>query len=435
MKSPKNCDKLIKKEKGFCTMKKSLLSVIMILLTSLAFCACSSSDILSQNDDAQTIDEKESNSVIDNEQQNTIELSLKDKNTKKIIIELPEDFTATSYQRNLIPQKEFQFGEYIPFVEYAIDRYTIHNYINTRAFLTSGVSSLEEGQELYNKLNSKYLLQQPVTAETNENHDIERDFLFKSSVTDVSEDLSEIERTLFIDMQPDTQEYFLEKEWEVRRDIIKNDEVIKSQTQKHDFIEPKDFTDVSVITPKEYGYLLKKDVVDDSDFVYYSTHLDEADFDELFLYVYSLDDYKMKYEFVLPWGKEIQRDEKNSVYSDVVGITDNRYVTLEYHVVIDDVLYQSVYVLDMTNNIYTHIEDFAFNPVMSPDGKYLAYTSPVLDQGGARQDITNLTSMERGFYVKDISTGKTVFYPYKNARSTYCVKHWVLEQPLLNLIG
>jgi len=74
------------------------------------------------------------------------------------------------------------------------------------------------------------------------------------------------------------------------------------------------------------------------------------------------------------------------------------------------------------------LEYNAYNATLSPDGNYLAYTPPFYTEEGEIYD------KEKGFYIKEICTGKTVFYDYSDVitkhNNEYFFLGWIKENKL-----
>ena len=75
----------------------------------------------------------------------------------------------------------------------------------------------------------------------------------------------------------------------------------------------------------------------------------------------------------------------------------------------------SAYTYSIEKQKLCYIKSFAYDPIMSEDEKYLAYTSPHLDAWDMITTTNNLNKMQTGFYIEEIKTGKTVFYPVTNS--------------------
>ena len=67
-----------------------------------------------------------------------------------------------------------------------------------------------------------------------------------------------------------------------------------------------------------------------------------------------------------------------------------------------------VYLYDMQENKLTHLENYTYRPRLSPDMKYLAYTSNF--GGSIGYDIGEISPT--GFYIKNLEDGTTLFFEH-----------------------
>ena len=77
----------------------------------------------------------------------------------------------------------------------------------------------------------------------------------------------------------------------------------------------------------------------------------------------------------------------------------------------------------------TCLEDHAFNPSLSPDGKYLAYAA-FFGEGIGIENGEEI-SMKQGFYIKNLQNDTTVFFE----DTAGYIAGWVDEQILMETIG
>ena len=101
-----------------------------------------------------------------------------------------------------------------------------------------------------------------------------------------------------------------------------------------------------------------------------------------------------------------------SIHSLLDAVLDNKYIIFEG--INPENRFQALFSYNIETKESEVLATFVYNYSISPDGKYLAYSSPV----GESADIadishhfgSNVLSMKKGFYVKNLENGQTTFY-------------------------
>ena len=91
----------------------------------------------------------------------------------------------------------------------------------------------------------------------------------------------------------------------------------------------------------------------------------------------------------------------------------------------------ATYLYNSETNQSEFLGNHFFEASLSPDGKYIAYTSPI-GQLGDMLSAKDYSSEEHGFYMKNLENGKTVFYTCSNECNPYhgyhCISAWAKNQ-------
>ncbi len=389
--------------------------------------------------------------------ENIIMLPEADENTKYITIEFPEDFPEEPYtEPNLVSPEEFEWGEYVPFVRYEADRYNRREFFEKYAFLTESAVTLEDGNEIYNNLNNKYLAEYDIpdrnilfgsgkTYIESKNFDI-KDMLFKSRIIHVSEDMQTIGRfSLILPHSQIETENLIDADWHSKFELISDNKTVYSEESNIVI----NYTSGIYNKYENWKYqLLSNDLwfegINNSSLVYVSnnsviieinSHTDNENEQGIY-YVYSIDDKKLLYTLQLKSKAFNCDDTEIRETIDIEQIIDDRYLLLECCKIYNDLdgFYSAHYLYDMQTQKTRLLRAFAENAVISPDGNYLAYTDAVSE---IEQFENNLIAMKRGFYITELDTGNTTFFDYSEDRyfgSEHFVQGWVNKKALIKVI-
>ena len=144
--------------------------------------------------------------------------------------------------------------------------------------------------------------------------------------------------------------------------------------------------------------------------------------------IYTVTGMKMLYEITT--AREISAKQGREVR--IVQVVQGRYLLLWVSVGTNEpfIYYDSVYLYDLQTGTMTLLEKYAYQPSLSPDGKYLAYTAPFGEDTGIQNG--EAITMARGYYIKNLENGTTTFFT-DDKQGLPC--GWVDEQILLQTIG
>jgi len=144
--------------------------------------------------------------------------------------------------------------------------------------------------------------------------------------------------------------------------------------------------------------------------------------------IYSLDKNRLLYRiafdfFNTPLGKGY----------DLFQLLDERYlVMIIYNEYLDEEggYCHNVYLFDLETEEMTRINGYSYNPLLSPDRKYLIYTDAPFASTPVNDIVNYSYNMLPGFYVKNLETGETTFY-----EEGFCAPlSWIEKDALNNLL-
>ena len=375
-----------------------------------------------------------------------------DAETVSLSVPFPADFPTQLYTPEPLTDLDaFKWGQYVPFVQCNGQPYSRHAYYYDAGFITSSCTSLRDACLLYDKLNDLYLTEseiidvkfenasyaKPVTQEpyTILGRPMFVDILFRSHIVSLSPDLSRVGKVTFL-FQGDDQPKFLDKPewWQDQYDIYQDGVLVQSDRMDQKGLEDSFFYDHygSYFETRQSG--LGKTVpsyvqADGERRVLATTN------EQLAIYrdypnhygVYSVEDMKLLYEITF----EDERSEAGSRTMEIEQVVQDRYLLLSVSEGTNDpfTYFDCAYLYDLQTGAMTYLEDHAYYPSLSPDGKYLAYTAPLEPDLGIQNDQE--IPMERGFYIKNLQNDTTVFF----ADTKGYIAGWVDEQILMQTIS
>lgn len=303
----------------------------------------------------------------------------------------------------------FEFNEYIPFVKYSISSIRTISTIYDYAFLGEGVESLVDGNFYYELLNNQY----------NEHYKL--DYNIKSDLGFASKDILKIfsmSRVIYISNDGKVivtmailknKDISKNSQWNCKLDIFKDRKLIYSfNTDIEDlydfsvmeemlFLENnilfKEYeTDNVILTCINYsnGKIVKIRLDKFINNIEIKNNQDSIIFENIYentYYIYSINEMKLKYVV----------NFKGIVHQ---YLNDELLVT-----VFDDNLKdRSILLINLKNTSIRYLGSDIFFPTISPDKKYLSYTT---DNGiGVEYNKNN----QEGFFIKNLETEETVFY-------------------------
>ncbi|MBE6681866.1 MAG: hypothetical protein E7600_06255 [Ruminococcaceae bacterium] len=461
--------------KRFCYITFAVVLVLFL------FSACKS-DVENENSDDLKIDidntNEESISLeidVDNNDENaedvyktnTVNSSefvfSKDENTRIITINFSEEIFDDTYDfAPIVSQSEFEYGEYVPFVRYAEgDGYAEAGSAGSMpfysyAFLTEDTESLNDGKEIHKKLNSEFLVQNNLSEEdlpcvhpfffSENDKDRALEFYNNSRVIYVSEDAKTVGNFMLIPNENKEESVlipFSHYKYQIYRDG-KNVETLIKETGEY----YESYMDGGILSGDNWGtrysyvsedspaykvevpYAERIFVNNNSNAVMFA---DSEHFNGGKLYICSPDEKRMVYEITMPTmaGSVAEGHYK------VEQLIDSRFllISLMREFPVNGRPHKANYLsilYDLENGTYEILEDCVSNPVISPDGKYMAFIRTIANKEGFGYSTL-------GFFIKNLETQKYLYYDYANTYGADYLKcgivGWVSEEGLFKLIG
>ncbi|MBR6633423.1 MAG: hypothetical protein IKL05_03865 [Clostridia bacterium] len=364
-----------------------------------------------------------------------------DENTVCLTVDFPEDFPEEPYKMpELVSPEEFEWGEYGVFAQHINENASVmSNSVYSYAFLGEGVKTVEEGDAVYNKFNDtcRELFSIPSYC-----YDTETlpDGYFKeyikgvteNRVIDVSEDLSRIEMLSFecIGEEGEQIEKLSEDQWQST--LWTDGKWISSYTVYQGnvsvFKDDSTTNDVGALMSSNYinwnlgncdiprntfylyetanqsGFYRKSNYKDDDYIIFQYVVLDN----NYYIVIFSLEEQRMLYKIKYPYGSH--DSEQGDVFEgfQVEDFCEDGILFTVSRNYLDEnwTGYSKTYFYDLDKRELIFLEDYAFTPKLSPDGKLLAYTNSDYEWTNPEQPA--------GFYVKNLENETTVFYSYED---------------------
>ena len=373
--------------------------------------------------------------------------------TVVLTIAFPSDFVDTAYTPEaLTAAKDFEWGQYVPFIQCNGQYYRRHMQYYDAGFLTSECTSLQDACRLYDKLNDQYLTQSDVVdlpftdlptttiekgPKTLLGRSLYEDMLFRSHIVSLSPDLRRINKVSFSFQGDENTTSLVARElWQDTYEVYQDGVLVHTYQQTNPAYENSDYftyttyetyfnvrpaspTDSipSWVEMQEKRYTLK---TANEQVAVYSYQA------ERYL-IYSVSDMTLLYDITLV--RTITEAEDR--YMEIAQVVQDRYLLISASVGVDepDSYYNCAYLYDLQTNEMTCLEDHAFNPSLSPDGKYLAYAA-FFGEGIGIENGEEI-SMKQGFYIKNLQNDTTVFFE----DTAGYIAGWVDEQILMETIG
>ncbi|MBR6633422.1 MAG: hypothetical protein IKL05_03860, partial [Clostridia bacterium] len=358
----------------------------------------------------------------------------KDGVEKEHLILLDEAELQSSYvPTELVPRDQFNFGEYALFVKIPTEVYSRHRTpIYSYAFITSNTSNSSEALNEYEGFNERYLIEEAIPNGNFSGVDINQpkwkayyDFLSKSKVVYVSEEVDVIARRHLTDGGS-----WVNENYEKNNDLHGRTwnfayEVLDVSGETIEIFEQKNVSDQNDLDIKFDSLVWLHGVRD------FTTNR------KLYFERFNMNlDLKTDYKFTVyttKYGLPTEDVVMNvTIISDVFCFIDdydgnNKLVlSVDESSVSNQFAYTLIFNFDTKET--TLLEYNISDAKLSPDGTYVAYTPLLYWSEGS------VYTEEQGFYIKEIETGKTVFYDFSKEISPLCndygILSWVKESKL-----
>ena len=371
--------------------------------------------------------------------------------TTVLTIEFPSDFVDAPYAPEpLTAAADFEWGQYVPFIQCNGQYYRRHMQYYDAGFLTSTCTSLQDACLLYDKLNDQYLTRSDVVdlpfedvptstiekdPKTLLGRSLYEDMLFRSHIVSISPDLRRIDKVSFSFRGDESTKTLIARElWQDTYETYQDGVLVHTHQQPNPAYENPDyFTYTTYETYFNVRPASPTDSIPEAMELQGERYVLETANEQLAVYlcypghyiIYSVANMTLLYDITL----ERTITELEERYMDVVQVIQDRYLLLSESVGKSDSYYNCAYLYDLQTNEMTYLEDHAYNPSLSPDGKYLAYAA-FFGEGIGIENGGEIP-MKQGFYIKNLQNNTTVFFE----DTAGYIAGWVDEQILMETIG
>ncbi len=310
---------------------------------------------------------------------------------EQYVVTLPFDFSKEPYaEPEITPTNEFVWGDYMPFVVYTKDN--LDDPIPIFALLGEGVTTLDEGHKVYEKLNNLYLTTYPVPEGdySGISYSEERisDYLFGSNIINMSEDLEKMEVWRVVDFENSKAELDVYQKG-VLVSTTNYDTWYRTNARVRDESTGVNISFDGLQATRSYDHTDNKQS--------YQVHKKS---ELLYEVVFELEEH---YNVVLN-----QIIDETHLLLTFINHSDTPITSNPN----DNGISRNTYLFSAEEKSLTKVENYIANPLMSPDGKYLIYSSFKDRNASANPPDNWAYVMKAGFYVKNLENGQTTFYPF-----------------------
>ena len=368
----------------------------------------------------------------------------RDENTRTLVITLPEDARDSRYTPPVLtPPSEFDFGDYLPFVRYCVDCYG-ENGTPLYEYAILGEATDEESHGLWEELNEKYLTKTEVDGDKiigyrrlSESEALKR-FASESRVVYISEDVDTVGVFRLTETDIRTNDGVADYDlWNGEYEIFENGRSVSHYTYQHvtDYQDGGlfNYRNASYTPPSDFEYKTpflserQTDIHTDTDILVYQTFGTKWSY-----YFYSLSEKRMLLEVKV----DFERDFSNRI--EINQLVDGRYLIVSFAVAPSGGpdFERVTYKYDIETGERTKLLDYNYEPLLSPDGKYIAWGGVNYEHYGVNNTVREDYGVAPGIYVRRLDTGETVLYEFKNEEfiEGYDVISWVSRSALREVL-
>ena len=406
-------------------MKKVLSVCLCLVLCAALLCGCPRTPPDTSDPSSGTTPTTKPTTTPEDDDRPVKDLPQADEHTIRWTLDFPDDLKVSTYQTpQLVAPEDFDWGEYMLFVQFEGGGFVKDDGYFNRAFLGKDVSDLQQGQQLYQAFNDLYKTVYPPVSGTFEydsyvlpdKEDL-RKFLFESSVVSVSPDLKRVETFSHVykgnTSGETTLDLFWEK-WATEYKIYQDGQLDFSYQSPtaNDFYDAAD-----LYGPYYYQTNRFQDPVRYSGYPDWNNGKylinrirDDEKRQELYC-IYSLEENRMLYQVTEAFDLSCEIDGHTVFASPNHFVVNDRYLLVDFWSTNEPenspyyIHSVTSYLFDLQTGTWQHLEDFANYVVFSPDGKYMAYTNWMSEN--------TLPEQPEGFYIKNLENGTTTYYPFE----------------------
>lgn len=393
-------------------MKKTFLLVLISIAILLTACV-NDKNKKPENVEQNTITEE---NLISPESEEVID------NVKHLTFSLPEDFSNIPYSEpELTPVENFEWGKYMPFIKYSTDE--LDDPLPVYAVLGEGITTLKEGHRAYEKLNLLYITQYPILegyyyGQIPLNKESVSDYLFGSNIVNTTENLEKVEVWRVVDWNKDSVHGELDT-YEKGK-LISTDIWDRWYYYISDDYKMSNLHGITVTNNWEYTDSSKENM----SFIFEVSDKEIEQYEVTF-------DFPHTYRVILDQIVDSSQLLFTFLY---LGWLEDDYVydPINY----DNGINRNTYLLNLESGNLTKVENYVANPLLSPDGNYLIYSSFNDRNASANPTDNPAYVMKTGFFVKNISKNETTFFPFTTSwNPVHDTISWISKEAYDNAVN
>ena len=425
-----------------------MLKTILMIITVSVISMISFTSSISENINNLQIMSKD-HEIVDGSQTH---MPSSDQGAKIISLYLPSNIKFIPYTRPALTS-DFRFGDYIPLCKYSIDTMTTSVIpVYTYTFLDNSITSLSVGNGLYTLVNIQYEYTNPVVdLLSGYNGGLGYptkaiiEFFYKSRIVYISENAKNLINLSFfnngidkngtrnwgikIDIYEEKKkvhtDYFYEMNQSNEPDIFLDFDKFYNTLDLHNVITKTKNSSIETIVDYTKNKSFDIDFSNNEEIMHIPNDTNSIltlDQEHKILRIYSLDTLSLNYIIHLPNDVEINQ------YTS----SNNLLITFFEH----SNYYSTTYLFNLNDLSMIHLGEYMNNPLLSPDNSYVAYVK-VHGQGSQEYatESNNLDEMNDGFYILNIRSNETTFYPVNDIQAyDYSIVCWVSRAGLNEII-
>ncbi len=330
--------------------------------------------------------------------------------TTELTFEIPFELFGVIYtEEKLSSPEDFTFGDYGLFVGMATGTYSAEQIpMYSYGLITPNTKNIDDAMSLYNDFNDSHQIKPPSFAEeidALEDFKFYRDFAEKSRVIYISEEVDTLGIAHAVDggsfIYQNSKDFFTRK-WNSEYHLL-DTETNKVTSYSKDGVGAwilNNYGFDEAPSDRSYNYTANGQFFVEKNPSYYIKDKTPVS--------YTL--YKTEDRFVKTNEETLKLTVSSSVYWDIADYDGEKYMLL---LAKERELY-ALFLYDLEENKLEYLQNNACHATLSPDGKYIAYTSPI------ESEWTHLFGdMKVGFYIKNLETNETVFYDCEDKLRMY----------------
>lgn len=387
-------------------MSKKLVVIVLIIILMFTNCNIINFDEDYLSTQREYIEEIQTNSSSLTSTKNKQITSLSTSVPTRINIKIPKDISFKPFENeDYVSLEDFEFDKYFPMIKLMVPESTNHPLIYDYAILSDTCSNLEDGDLLYKVISSNFSTSSN-KEQTNYYSNVIYNYLGKRRILKISVDGEKVLCATINDVsKPSSDEVIFHKGriFDVIVEIFHGEELTYSE---------------SIVKGKGIYESLSNLGLYENQFSFglQQTNLSSFYDCEAGMYI----------------AQVISKNELLVVVSQNYSVGENETV---FHRNSDEVNNSDVYIINTDTSEEKYIGSYMFDPVISPDLKYIIYNYP--NGEGAHQyfnKINKLEDMPKGFFIKNLETNETTFISVGEEYEVYSSVGWIKRDGLESLM-